>query len=145
MLQLDLCGRCLPDYVVLATLARSSRSMPALTTLSLIGACRLSDVGLDALVSSAPALRSINLSLCSFLTSSSINSLANSLGSSLRELYLDHCQSIDPMLTLPALKRLEQLEVLSLAGIEKVCDDFITQFIRDRGNNMKKLVLTGCM
>ncbi|XP_048335768.1 uncharacterized protein LOC107423875 isoform X2 [Ziziphus jujuba] len=145
VLQLDLCGRCLPDYVVLAALARSSNSMPKLTTLSLTGACRLSDVGLDALVSSAPHLRSINLSQCSFLTSSSINSLANSLGSKLRELYLDDCQSIVPMLTLPALKRLKQLEVLSLAGIESVCDDFITHFIRDHGTNMKKLVLTGCV
>ncbi|KAF3439680.1 hypothetical protein FNV43_RR17958 [Rhamnella rubrinervis] len=145
VLQLDQCGRCLPDYVLLATLAQSSNNLPALTTLSLTGACRLSDVGLNALVSSAPALRSINLSQCSLLTFSGVDKLAKSLGSSLRELYLDDCQSIDVKLALPALKKLEQLEVLSLAGLENVCDDFITEFIRVRGHKMKKLVLTDCV
>lgn len=145
MLRLDQCGRCLPDYVLLSTLAQSSNNLPALTTLSLTGACRLSDVGLNALVSSVPALRSINLSQCSLITFSGIDKLAKSLGSSLRELYLDDCQSIDVKLTLPALKKLEQLEVLSLAGLENVCDDFITEFIRVRGHKIKKLVLTDCV
>lgn len=144
MLRLDQCGRCLSDYE-LSTIAQSSNNLPALTTLSLTGACRLSDVGLKSLVSSAPALRSINLSQCSLLTFSGIETLAESLGSSLRELYLDDCHSIDVKLTLPALKKLEQLEVLSLAGFEDVCDDFIIEFISARGHNMKKLVLIGCV
>lgn len=134
----------MPDYILHSTLARSSNCLPSLTSLSLSGACRLSDVGLAALVSSAPALRSLNLSQCSLLTSSSIDTLANSLGSVLRELYLNDCQSINAMLILPALKKLEHLEVLWLPGIDNVCDDFIKEFITARGHNLKELVLTDC-
>ncbi|PRQ46982.1 putative leucine-rich repeat domain, L domain-containing protein [Rosa chinensis] len=145
VLQLDQCGRCLPDYILNSTLARSSNCLPVLTSLSLSGACRLSDVGLGALVSSAPALRSLNLSQCSLLTSSSIDTLANSLGSVLRELYLNDCQSINAMLILPALEKFEHLEVLWLPGIENVCDDFIKKFITARGHNLKELILTNCI
>lgn len=144
ILQLDQCGRCILDYVLLSTLARSSNSLPVLKSLSLSGACRLSDIGLAALVSSAPALQSLNLSQCSFLTSSSIDSIAKSLGSNLRELYLDDCQSIDPMLTISAMKKLQHLEVLSLAGIENVCDEFIQEFLTAGGHNLKELILTNC-
>ncbi|XP_057501241.1 uncharacterized protein LOC130785162 isoform X1 [Actinidia eriantha] len=144
VLQLDLCGCCMPDYVLRATLARSSNSLPALTTISLKGSYRLSDVGLSSLVASAPALRSVNLSQCSLLTSDGINTLADSLGSILRELYIDDCQNIDALLILPALLKLEHLEVLSLAGIETVCDDFLGKFIAVRGHHIKDLVLTNC-
>ncbi|KAL6965786.1 hypothetical protein U1Q18_036846 [Sarracenia purpurea var. burkii] len=145
VLQLDLCGRCLPDYVLVATLAGSPNSLPALTTVSLKGAYRLSDAGLSALVTSAPALRSINLSQCSLLTSDGINTLADSLGSILRELHLDYCENIDVMRILPAMLKLEHLEVLSLAGIETVCDDFLIEFIAVRGCNIKELVLADCV
>ncbi|CDY71751.1 BnaCnng74280D, partial [Brassica napus] len=80
VLQLDQCGRCMPDYVLPSTLARSPKSLPMLSSLSLSGACRLSDVGLRALVSVAPAITSINLSQCSLLTSSTIDMLSDSLG-----------------------------------------------------------------
>ncbi|XP_059433293.1 uncharacterized protein LOC132166489 isoform X2 [Corylus avellana] len=145
VLQLDQCGRCLPDYVLQASLARSPKCLPALAILSLLGAFRLSDVGISALVSSAPALRSINLSQCSLLTSISIKTLADSLESSLKELYIDDCQNIDAMLILPPLQKLKHLEVLSLAGIQTVCDDFIREFITACGHNMKELVLTDCV
>ncbi|XP_052182272.1 uncharacterized protein LOC127794966 [Diospyros lotus] len=145
VLQLEQCGRCLPDYILSTTLARSPNAFPALTTISLKGACRLSDVGLGALVASMPTLQSINLSQCSLLTSDGINTLSNSLGSALRELYLDDCQCIDPMLIVPALSKLVHLEVLSLARIETVCDDFISNFIAFRGHNIKELVLTDCV
>ncbi|KAM3741533.1 hypothetical protein ACB098_07G002400 [Castanea mollissima] len=114
VLQLDQCGRCMADYVLPSTLARSSNSLAALTTLSLSGACRLSDDGLSKLVSSASALRSLNLSQCSLLTSS-------------------------------ALKKFEQLQVLSLAGIQNVGDDFLKEFLTARGHNIKELVLADCV
>ncbi|XP_075674111.1 uncharacterized protein LOC142643386 [Castanea sativa] len=145
VLQLDQCGRCMADYVLPSTLARSSNSLAALTTLSLSGACRLSDDGLSKLVSSASALRSLNLSQCSLLTSSGIDTLADSLGSVLRELNLTDCQSLDPMLILPALKKFEQLQVLSLAGIQNVGDDFLKEFLTARGHNIKELVLADCV
>lgn len=135
----------MPDYILYTTLGRSPNCLPSLTTLSLKGACRLSDNGLSSLLSSAPALRSLNLSQCSLLTSGGINSIADSLGSVLRELYLDDCESIDPILILPALSKLEYLEVLSLAGLYTVCDDFISQLIALRGHKLKELVLADCV
>lgn len=118
--------------------------MPALSSLSITGACRLSDSGLKALVSSAPTIRSINLSQCSLLTSTTIQTLANSLGAVLKELYIDDCQRIDIMLALPALKKFEHLEVLSLAGIQSVSDDFIGEFLATRGHTIKELILDDC-
>ena len=144
MLQLDQCGRCMTDYVLRASFDLLSNGLPALTIVSLKGACRLSDVGLRALVSSAPTLRSINLSQCSLLTSTSIETLAETLGSVLRELYIDDCQGIDAMLILPALLKLECLEALSVAGIQTISDDFIWEFICVHGPMMKELVLADC-
>lgn len=145
VLQLDQCGRCLPDYVVVDTLAMSPKQLPNLTSLSLGGACRLSDGGLRALVSSTPTLRSINLSQCSLLTSVSLHILAESLKSLLKELYLDHCLGIDAALIVPALMELENLEVLSVAGIPTVCDTFVKDYIVARGHNMKELILKDCV
>ncbi|KAL2338786.1 hypothetical protein Fmac_013232 [Flemingia macrophylla] len=144
VLQLDQCGRCIPDYALLGTLKESPRWLSRLTSLSLSGACRLSDKGLQVLVSSAPQLRSINLSQCSLLTSASLDILANSLGSLLKELYLDDCLIIDAAQIVPALKKLEHLEVLSLAGIQTVSDEFIKEYIVASGHNMKELVLKDC-
>ncbi|KAL5098329.1 hypothetical protein RYX36_002656 [Vicia faba] len=145
VLQLDLCGRCLPDYVVVASLARSPKQLPKLTSLSLRGACRLSDGGLQALVFSTPTLGSINLSMCSLLTSASLYILAETLKSLLKELYLDHCLGIDAALIVPALVEFEHLEVLSVAGIPTVCDTFVTDYIVARGHNMKELNLKDCI
>ncbi|CAL0325503.1 unnamed protein product [Lupinus luteus] len=145
VLQLDQCGRCVPDYALPVTLAESPSWLPRLTSLSLSGACRLSDKGLQVLVSYAPALRSINLSQCSLLTPASVKTLAESLGSLLKELYLDDCQNMDAARILPALKKLVHLEVLSLAGIQSVSDEFIKDYIVACGYNMKELVLKDCI
>ncbi|XP_010666291.2 uncharacterized protein LOC104883458 isoform X1 [Beta vulgaris subsp. vulgaris] len=143
VLQLDLCGHCLSDSSLHKALV--PKGLPALTTISLKGACRISDGGLAALVSSAPALRSINLSQCSLLTDVGIDSIANSLGSILQELYLDDCDTLDAMCILPTLKRLKYLEVLSLRGIVSVSDKFIRELISTSGQNMKELVLANCV
>ncbi|CAG7901098.1 unnamed protein product [Brassica rapa] len=142
VLQLDQCGRCMPDYVLPSTLARSPKSLPMLSCLSLSGACRLSDVGLRALVSVAPAITSINLSQCSLLTSSTIDMLSDSLGSVLRELYLNECQSIDLKLILTALKKFEKLEVLSLVDLPSVRGRLLREFITARGQALKQLTLS---
>ncbi|XP_030448494.1 uncharacterized protein LOC115671165 [Syzygium oleosum] len=144
VLQLNQCGRCLADYIISSSLAKSANSLTALSTISISGACRLTDVGLRTLVSAAPAIRSINLNQCSLLTSTSVETLANTLGSVLKELFIDDCQSINAMLALPALKKFEHLEVLSVAGMQSVCDDFIREFIFVRGHHMKELVLGDC-
>lgn len=135
----------MPDYNLHATLARSPNCLPALTTISLKGAYRLSDAGLNMLVSAAPSLKSIDISQCPLLTSEGICCLADSLRLVLREVYLDNCHGIDAMSILPALLKLENLEVLSLAGIQTVCDDFISEFISIHGGRMKELVLADCL
>lgn len=145
MLQLDQCGRCITDYTILDTLVQSPSCLPRLLNLSLSGACRLTDKGLQALVASTPVLRSINLSQCSLLTYASLSILADTLGPILKELYLDDCLLIDAALIVLPLKRLEHLEVLSLAGIQTVCDGFIKDYIIACGHRIKELVLKDCM
>ncbi|XP_076907286.1 uncharacterized protein LOC143563680 [Bidens hawaiensis] len=144
VLQLDQCGRCLPDYVLYATLNNLPNKLSALTNISIKGACRLSDAGLNALVTSASALRSINLGCCSLLTSDAIVILADKLGSVLKELYIDECFGIDAKSILPALLSLQHLEVLSMSRSESVNNSFITQFVAVQGHKMKELVLADC-
>ncbi|RVW52233.1 hypothetical protein CK203_077313 [Vitis vinifera] len=143
-MQLDLCGRCMTLSTLLGTIARSSNCLPALSTMSLRGACRLLNEGIGVLVTSARRLQSLNLGQCSLLTHFSINVVAEVLGHTLKELFIDDCQNINAMLILPALKRLECLEVLSVAGIQTVCDDFISEIVTALGSNMKELVLANC-
>ncbi|KAL4563754.1 hypothetical protein LXL04_027799 [Taraxacum kok-saghyz] len=142
VLQLDQCGRCLPDYVLFSTL--SHKPMCELTNISLRGACRLSDSGLNTLVTCAPGLRSINLGCCSLLTSDGIINLSDKLGPILKELYIDECFGLDAMKILPALIKLQHLEVLSVSRNESVNDLFIRQLVNIRGKNMKELILADC-
>ncbi|CAN0839341.1 DNA repair protein rhp7 [Linum grandiflorum] len=145
VLQLDFCGRSLPDYVLVSSLAGPAVKFPVLTTVSLKSAYRLSDAGLRSLLSATPGLECLNLSQCSLIAATSIGILADSLGSKLKELYLSDCQSIVAMDMLPALVRLQRLEVLSLSGIETVSDTFIMWFCAERGDAMKELVLSDCV
>ncbi|KAI7747839.1 hypothetical protein M8C21_005898 [Ambrosia artemisiifolia] len=144
VLQLDQCGRCLPDYVLYATLTHLPNKLSALTNISIKGACRLSDAGLNALITSASSLRSINLGCCSLLTSDALSNLADKLGPVLKELYIDECFGIDAKRILPALFKLQHLEVLSISRSETVTDSFITQFVAVQGHKMKELVLADC-
>uniref|UniRef100_A0A803M8M0 F-box/LRR-repeat protein 15-like leucin rich repeat domain-containing protein n=2 Tax=Chenopodium quinoa TaxID=63459 RepID=A0A803M8M0_CHEQI len=143
VLQLDLCGHCVSDSLLRKALI--PKGLEALTTISLKGGCRISDAGLAALVSSAPALRSMNLSQCTLLTDVGIDSIANSLGLILQELYLDDCETLDAMRILPKLQQLKALEVLSLRGIVSVSDKFIKKLFGENGQNTKELVLANCV
>ncbi|KAF3341289.1 F-box/LRR-repeat protein 4 [Carex littledalei] len=143
-LQLDLCGRCLPDYILRASLASAPNSLPSLTKLSLKGAYSLSDDGLAAIISSAPLLSSLNLCQCSLLTSEGITYLADNLGPALRELYIDNCQNVCAMSILPSLKKANCLEVLSMAGISSVSNKFVRELIPVCGSTIKELNFAGC-
>lgn len=145
VLKLDLCGQCLLGGNLVKTLARSPNSLPDLAIISLKGACRLTDIALKELLVSAPALQSINLSQCSLLSNTGIDILADSLGAILKELYIDNCQRIDAMLIAPVMKKFKHLEVLSVAGIQTVCDEFLTDIIPVCGRNLKELDLAGCL
>ncbi|KAJ8542155.1 hypothetical protein K7X08_017021 [Anisodus acutangulus] len=144
VLQLDLCGQPTLDHVLGTTIAPSSNSLPNLTILSLRGASRMSDRALETLVTSAPFLQSFDLGQCSLLSHTGIDIVANSLGSVLKELYIDECQSIDAILILPALEKLEHLEVLSVAGIHSVCDQFVSELLAARGQNLKEFDISDC-
>lgn len=144
VLQLDLCGQPTLDLVLGKTIAPASNSLPNLAILSLRGACRMSDKAMEILVTSAPSLQSIDLGQCSLLTHTSIDIAANSLGSMLKELYIDDCESIDAMLILPALEKLEHLEVLSVAGIHSICDQFVSELLTARAQNFKELDFADC-
>ncbi|KAJ1704705.1 hypothetical protein LUZ63_004484 [Rhynchospora breviuscula] len=144
VLQLDLCGRCMPDYVLYATLACGSNSLPSLRKLSLKGAYSLSDRGLAAVVSSAPLLNSLNLCECSLLTSDGIMNVIDKQALLVRELYIDECQNIDAMSILPSLKKVKSLEVLSMAGITSVSNQFVQELIPVCGSTLKELNFAGC-
>lgn len=144
-LQLDISGRCMPDYILPATLAKVPNCMPLLRKISLKGNYRLSDKGLGTIISSAPSLSSLNLCECSLLTSSGIDILANKLHSVLRELYIDDCTNVEAMMILPSLKRINHLEVLSMSGIQSVCDKFVGELLHIHGSNMKGLAFAGCL
>ncbi|KAI5415278.1 uncharacterized protein LOC127135139 [Lathyrus oleraceus] len=145
VIQLDKCGKIVTEHTLPATLAKSPNSLSKLTILSLTGACRLTNEGLRLLVSSATELRSINLSQCSLLTCDSLGILADSFGSVLKELHIDECILIDVARILPALKRFKQLQVLSLAGVPSVSDEFIKSYFIACGHNIKELVLKDCL
>ncbi|KAF8769464.1 hypothetical protein HU200_006495 [Digitaria exilis] len=144
-LQLDISGRCMPDYILPTTLAKGPNCIPLLRKISLKGNYRLSDKGLDTIISAAPSLSSLNLCECSLLTSSGINILANKLHSVLRELYIDDCTNVEAMAILPALKKINHLEVLSMSGIQSVCDKFVNELIPVHGSKMKELAFAGCL
>lgn len=145
VLQLDLSGRCMPDYMLPATLAKVPNSMPLLKKISLKGNYRLSDSGLDTIISAAPSLSSLNLCECSLLTSTGIENLANKLSLVLTELYIDDCLNVDAMMILPSLQKIKHLEVLSMSGIQSVCNKFVNELIPVHGSNLKELAFAGCL
>ncbi|CAA0838026.1 Unknown protein [Striga hermonthica] len=144
VLQLDLCGQCMLDFAFEDIISHSLNSFSSLAVVSLRGACRLSDCGIKTLVTSAPLLRSINLGHCSLLTSEAIKFIADSLGSNLRELYIDDCQKINPALIFPAFTKFEYLEVLSVAGLHGITDLFIIKVIAVCSKSIKELDLADC-
>ncbi|XP_027180750.1 uncharacterized protein LOC113779381 [Coffea eugenioides] len=144
VLQLEQCTQFAADTVIKKALAWYSNSLPSLRVISLEGACQLSPTGLKALVMSAPALSSVNLSHCALLTNAGIKILANSLKSTLRELNISYCPKIDAMDVHLSLMELEHLEALSVAGIYAVCDRFVSYILCALGHNIKKLDFADC-
>ncbi|CAM8975739.1 unnamed protein product [Rhodiola kirilowii] len=143
VLRLDLCGQCVSDFTLFDAFARSSPH--SLETLSLKGAAGLTEEGLASLTLLAPSLKSINLSEFSLITAQAIYTIAKTYGSSLKELYLDECPMIDAMLMLPSLMDLKSLEVLSVAGVPTVTDEFVVQIAEVCGSHMKEWRLADCL
>ncbi|KAK9076867.1 hypothetical protein SSX86_005201 [Deinandra increscens subsp. villosa] len=145
VLQLDYCGQCSFDDIIPKSLARSPNSLPFLGILSLKGAARLSDNTLKPLFISAPLLQSINLSQCTLLTHTAIKIVHHYLKDNLKELYIDECPRIEARHSVFSIMKLNQLEVLSVAGIETISDEFVTLVTLSCGQKLKELNLAGCV
>ncbi|VVB16898.1 unnamed protein product [Arabis nemorensis] len=145
VLSLDLCGRAMTENAITEFLKRSSPyGFPALTTLSLKGAFGLTDNALALISRSAPLLRFINLSECSFLTSNAVKILADNFVSTLRGLNIGGCQGIKPSNVLKSsLSRFMNLNYLSVAGLER-SHDVLVDFFISRGTNITDLSLASC-
>ncbi|KAJ9550740.1 hypothetical protein OSB04_014785 [Centaurea solstitialis] len=138
VLQLDNCGQCSFDDIICNALALPPNSLASLGILSLRGAARLSDDTFKHLIS-------INLGQSALLTCDGIEILADSLKTNLKELYIDQCPRIDAMRSLSSMMKFKHLEVLSVAEIPTVNDDFVMGITASFGRTLKELNLAGCV
>ncbi|XP_024012398.1 F-box/LRR-repeat protein 2 [Eutrema salsugineum] len=144
VLNLDLCGRAMTENVITEFLKRSPNGFPYLTKLSLQGAFCLTNNGLALIARSAPLLRNINLSYCSYLTSRAVKILADNFGSTLRGLNIGGCQGIIPSNVFKrSLRKFEKLSYLSVAGLNSI-HDVVAAFVASRGSNLTHLSLASC-
>lgn len=104
LVQLDLCGESMHGGALCGTLAKWRCSLPKLVFISLRGAYRLTDAGLRALAGSALALEYVNISESNLVTFDGVVSPIRRLH--LRELYIVHCQNINALAILLALRKL---------------------------------------
>lgn len=122
----------------------SPNGFPSLTTLSLKGAFCLTDNALALISRSAPLLRFINLSECSFLTFHAVKILADNFGSTLRGLNIGGCQGIKPSNVFKSsLSKFTELNYLSVAGLEDI-HDIVVDFLVYRGSILTDLSLASC-
>lgn len=49
------------------------------------------------------------------------------------------------MAILPALQKINHLEVLAMFGIQSLCDKFVKGLIPVHGSNLKELAFAGCL
>jgi DNA repair protein RAD7 len=90
-----MCGRCITDQGLSATLASGVNTLPQLLTLSLRGAYRLTDSAVDNLLAAAPNLTSLELRKCSLMTDDVIRMVADALGAQLRGFSVEGSAQLD--------------------------------------------------
>lgn len=143
-LHLGLCGRAMSEQCVLATLASSPERLPMLNSLSVSGAYRLTDKGLEALLRAAPLVTCLDLSNCSFLSEAGIRAVADCSGSTLKTLVLDGCKQLDGAKILSALVRMPQLQKLSLSAVGGINDEVVSELAVQLGPHLQELSLAQC-
>ncbi|GAX78034.1 hypothetical protein CEUSTIGMA_g5476.t1 [Chlamydomonas eustigma] len=126
-LELGSCGRGFGDSQ--AQHLTKLGTLHAMSQLSLGGAYRLSDQGLEQALTVLSALSSLKLAQCSRLTGSVIERLP-SLLPILRHLDLHDCRGIAPEALISALPGLSQLQDLRLDGMHQVEDDVMSAIAR---------------
>ncbi|CAI7879844.1 unnamed protein product [Closterium sp. NIES-54] len=144
LVDLSMCGRSLSDTCLTTTLLRAPASLPALRSLSLQGAYRLSDASLPLLALSAPSLAHLSLLHCPLLSSPAVSTLLSSLSSSLKTLRLDGCTQLNAHALLPGLGALTGLTCLSLSGVPSVTDTMLADLLPAVGGHLRELSLAHC-
>lgn len=143
-LELGMCGRCVSDTVISASLAVGPASLPALQTLTLQGAYRLSNNGLSSLAAAAPGLKSIDLQSCCLVTEEGVRALADATGSNLLSLSLHGCTQLDGSRLIPALTPLKTLQTLSLAHVGGITAPVLSNLLLALGSSLLDLDLSDC-
>eukprot|EP00850_Spirogloea_muscicola_P000622 SM000002S05702 [mRNA] locus=s2:1777468:1780750:+ [translate_table: standard] len=144
VLELGMCGRCLSDQGLAATICAAPGSMPRLASLSLRGGYRLSDVGLLSILRAAPCLESVELRQCSLVTEAGIDLIAVNAGDRLVNLSLEDCGQLDGMKLVGALVRLPKLRRLALSGVANVSDVIVEAIVGALGPSLEDLKLANC-
>ncbi|KAI5067561.1 hypothetical protein GOP47_0018089 [Adiantum capillus-veneris] len=142
-LHLGFCGRALSEHCLLTTIASPATST-LLKSISLRGAYRLSDQGLEALLQASPQLVHLDLSNCSFLTNASMEAVVRCVGQTIESLVLDGCPNLNAMVLVHNIVRLAKLRKLSLAEVGGVTDEVVSELCVQLGLNLKQLVLARC-
>lgn len=137
------CGRALSEQCLVATIASPS-TVTLLKSISLTGAYRLSDGGLEALLQASPQLVHLDLSTCSFLTNASIKAIACCVGGTLESLVLDGCTNLNAAAFVHDLVRLQKLQKISLAEVSGVTDEVVTEICVQLGLHLREIVLARC-
>eukprot|EP01018_Ginkgo_biloba_P023803 Gb_27059 [translate_table: standard] len=87
---------------------------------------------------------SVHLSPCAFLSEAGIHTMADSLAPLLKELHLEECHQLEALKILSALKKMQNLEISSVAAIPSVTDAFTSELLAHLGYNLRELSLADC-
>ena len=73
-----------------------------------------------------------------------MNPNGNRLAPIIKELCMESCQQLEAFKIFPALKKMQNLEVLSVVGMEGVTDEFVSELLACLGYDLKEISLFGC-
>lgn len=142
-LHLGFCGRALSEQCLLATIAKP-RSILPLKSISLCGAYRLTDKGLEALLQASPLVAHLDLSTCAFLTDAALKAVVRCAGDTLESLVLEGCPNINASVLVHDLVMLPKLQKLSLSAVIGVTDEVVIELSAQLGSHLRELSLAHC-
>ena len=73
-----------------------------------------------------------------------MNPNGNSLEPIIKELCMESHQQLEAFKILPTLKKMQKLELLSVAWIAGVTDEFVSELLTYLGRDLKEISLFGC-
>mgnify|MGYP000385540420 FL=1 len=129
---------------MLSTICKSAVTYP-LKSVSLRGAYRLTDKGLESLLQSSPNLSHLDLSSCSFLTNMAMKAIVRCTSDTLESLVLDGCANLNAESIVHDLVKLPKLQKLSLSAVGGVTDEIVSELGVQMGGQLRELSLAHCM